>query len=142
GDGAAAASDPAPGLATPENIEGTPADEAHDSAPGAPPEGSPEDQLLDAAAAGAVNNGSAPPTSVEEAMQGASSTEPPTPASAPAASQLPAGDQQPVSGQDAAAIAAGGSAGEQTIERLFTVPIRVSVKVGEADSDTAFASAT
>jgi hypothetical protein len=116
GDGAAEPT-PEPGTATPDNIEGTPADAAHDNVPGAPAEGSPEDQALDSAAADAVNNGAQPPTSVGDIAQ------PTAPSTA-----------------DAANVAAGNEQGSQTIERLFTVPIRVSVKVGEADS-TAVADA-
>lgn len=58
-----------------------------------------------------MNSGGQPPTSVGDIAQ-------------PPAPTLP----------DAANVAAGNEQGSQTIERLFTVPIRVSVKVGEAAS--------
>jgi hypothetical protein len=119
----------AAGPNTPETVEGTPEDEAHDAA-NKVQEGSPEDEIADAELASVLNAGG-------HVAGGAGAP----PVNAPPGQGIPqndgdaainAGFGEPVAPPvPTPAPAAPAPGGEQSI----TVPLRISIKIGEANSN-------
>lgn len=120
----------ASGPNTPESVEGTPEDEAHDAA-NKVQEGSPEDEIADAELASVLNAGG----------HVAGDTGGAPPVNAPPGQGIPQNDDdaainagfgEPVSPPvPTPAPAAPAPGGEQSI----TVPLRISIKIGEANSN-------
>jgi hypothetical protein len=118
----------AAGPNTPESVEGTPEDEAHDAA-NKVQDGTPEDEIADAELASVLNSGG-------HVAGGAGAEEGAAPeASAPPMQAPPMDMGAPAMPTPApSAPALGGN------EQSITVPLRISIKIGEANSNPELAA--